>query len=128
MSLSGAEVGELTDTYLAAALFASVDEDGEALDTTYTVSDVDESARRSAADDVEGFFEANAGLIARAKEADRGYTDAQVAHDFWLTRNGHGAGFWDRGLGDVGEELTQVAKAYGSADLYVGDDGKVHLV
>jgi hypothetical protein len=41
----------------------------------------------------------------------------QVGHDFWLTRNGHGAGFWDRGLGDVGERLTTAAKVYGAQDL-----------
>jgi hypothetical protein len=27
------------------------------------------------------------------------YSESQAAVDFWLTRNGHGAGFWDRGLG-----------------------------
>ena len=47
--------------------------------------------------------------------------------DFWLTRNGHGAGFWDRGLGSVGDELTKNAKPFGSVDAYVGDDGKVYL-
>src|SRR5690606_5349913 len=24
------------------------------------------------------------------------YSDERFGHDFWLTRNGHGAGFWDR--------------------------------
>ncbi len=34
--------------------------------------------------------------------------------DFYLTRNGHGTGFWDRGYGDVGKRLTEAAKIYGS--------------
>lgn len=51
---------------------------------------------------------------------------AQVGHDFWLTRNGHGTGFWDRGLGDKGDRLTKAAKVYGSVDLYPDADGKVH--
>lgn len=51
---------------------------------------------------------------------------AAAGHDFWLTRNGHGAGFWDRGLGPVGERLADAAKVYGGTSLYVGDDGKVH--
>ena len=50
----------------------------------------------------------------------------QAAHDFWLTRNHHGAGFWDRGLGAAGERLTRAAYAYGWADLYLGDDGKIY--
>jgi hypothetical protein len=44
-----------------------------------------------------------------------------------LTRNGHGSGFWDRGLGKVGEQLTAACGPYGSSDLYVGDDGKVYV-
>jgi hypothetical protein len=28
--------------------------------------------------------------------AGRGYSLARAGHDFWLTRNGHGVGFWDR--------------------------------
>lgn len=54
---------------------------------------------------------------------DAGYPDDSCGHDLWLTRNGHGAGFWDRGLGDVGERLTAAAEACGACDLYVGDDG-----
>ena len=52
--------------------------------------------------------------------------EARAGHDFWLTRNGHGAGFWDRGLGDLGKRLSDAAKVYSSVDLYVGDDGRVY--
>lgn len=53
-------------------------------------------------------------------------SDGQFAHDFWLTRNHHGAGFWDRGLGSVGDKLTKCAHSFGSVDLYVGDDGLIY--
>lgn len=50
-----------------------------------------------------------------------------AGHDFWLTRNGHGAGFWD---GDwpqpYATELTNAAKAFGETSLYIGDDGKIY--
>jgi hypothetical protein len=50
-----------------------------------------------------------------------------AGHAFWLTRNGHGAGFWD---GDWPEPhasaLDEASKAFGSFDLYVGDDGMIH--
>lgn len=53
--------------------------------------------------------------------------DGYAGHDFWLTRNGHGAGFWD---GDWAEpaatRLTGAAKAFGEFNLYVGDDGKIY--
>lgn len=103
--------------YKEAALWSSTDEDGEPLDN-YELSPETEA---SMADDVEDFLE--------AAEEISGFEDldpAQVGHDFWLTRNRHGAGFWDRGLGALGSELTKLAHAYGGVDLYVGDDGLVY--
>lgn len=56
-----------------------------------------------------------------------GYTNSELAgHDFWLTRNGHGAGFWDRGLGDLGDKLTTKAESFSSVGLYIGDDGLLY--
>jgi len=46
----------------------------------------------------------------------------QVGHDFWLTRNGHGSGFWDRpeiyGGQENAEALTESANSFGSRDLF----------
>lgn len=53
-------------------------------------------------------------------------TDEQDGHDFYLTRNGHGVGYWDRGYGPIGDILTDAAKSYGTSGLYVGDDGKIY--
>jgi hypothetical protein len=47
--------------------------------------------------------------------------------DFWLTRNGHGAGFWDRGYGEAGDTLTERAHAFGEINLYAGEDGRLYL-
>lgn len=50
-----------------------------------------------------------------------------VAHDFWLIRNHHGAGFWDGDYPeDIGKRLTALAHTFGDCDLYVGDDGKIY--
>lgn len=54
------------------------------------------------------------------------YDAERAGVDFWLTRNGHGAGYQDRGLGPVGDELRKHAKAYGNVDLYRGDDGLIY--
>ena len=55
-----------------------------------------------------------------------------AGHDFWLTRNGHGTGFWDRtddvyGPGN-GEVLTQLAEKAGTAETYEGDDGRLYVM
>ena len=53
----------------------------------------------------------------------------QVGHDFWLTRNHHGSGFWDRdekyppGIADY---LYNISKQFGQVDLYIGDDGFIY--
>lgn len=49
------------------------------------------------------------------------WTESQAGHDFWLTRNHHGAGFWDRyakGAGrHLGDKLTEIAQKY--CEIYV---------
>jgi len=52
--------------------------------------------------------------------------DSQAGHDFWLTRNGHGAGFWDGDWPETGDALTEACRAYGEVELYVGDDCKIY--
>ncbi|QGZ16410.1 hypothetical protein Hena1_02600 [Erwinia phage Hena1] len=56
-----------------------------------------------------------------------GYDYANAGHDFWLTRNGHGAGFWDRGLGELGDRLTELSQSFGEKSPYIGDDGLLYL-
>lgn len=53
---------------------------------------------------------------------------SQNGHDFWLTRNHHGAGFWDRGYRDATAEfLTKESEKFGETDLYEGDDGQLYF-
>lgn len=56
-------------------------------------------------------------------------TDDMLGYDLWLTRNGHGAGFFDRDLPkhvlDTFEELCDIL---GTVDLYLGDDGNLHYI
>jgi hypothetical protein len=48
-------------------------------------------------------------------------------HDFLLTRNGHGCGFWDGDWPEeAGERLTAAAEKCGEFNLYVGDDGLLY--
>lgn len=111
-----------TEAYIEAMEFTDFHSDNEELQTADGLSD---ELLASLAADCEAFQEANADDLDEAYE-EHGYTTEQAGHDFWLTRNGHGAGFWDRGLGAVGTRLSDAAHAYGNCDLYVGDDGMVY--
>jgi hypothetical protein len=56
------------------------------------------------------------------------YDSAETfGHDLLLTRNGHGAGFWDRGLGELGDRLSEAARVYGSTSAEIVN-GKPVLV
>ena len=59
-----------------------------------------------------------------------GYSMARAGHDFWLTRNHHGAGFWDRtelAARGLGQRLTDYAHSFGERYTYAGDDGLIYL-
>ena len=51
--------------------------------------------------------------------------NARFGHDLYLTRERHGAGYWDRGLGELGDYLTDIAHAYGAAETLFDTDGTV---
>ena len=117
-----AKLSPFVVAYIDCALWASTDDDGEPLDQ-YTADDLTDRARAQMIEDCAAFAETYAEDLALT-EAD----DMQHGHDFWLTRNGHGAGFWDRGYkAELGRRLTDGAHAYGSCDLYVTDEGQIDI-
>ena len=112
-------LGEFMTAYVDCALWSSTDDNDEPLDSVYTIDDIDPATLFRMIEDCEQ-FQAN-------HEGDISDDVALAGHDFWLTRNGHGAGFWDGDWPDViGQRLTNAARAQGSYDLYVGDDCCIH--
>lgn len=107
--------------YIECALWSSLDDDGEPLDALCVWGDIADADYAAMAADVCRFLADNWDDVI---EHTGGM--AQVGHDLWLTRNGHGAGFWDRGLGELGDRLTQAAHDMGEVHLWVDFDGKVH--
>jgi len=118
-----------TQGYITCAPWSSTDnsreDGGDPLDDNYDESDIAPSTLAEIEADCADFQEANAADLTLYEEI-TGRPSDHAGHDFWLTRNGHGTGFWDRGAGDVGERLTKASKVYGSRDLYVGDDGLIY--
>lgn len=119
------DIDKFLHAYAVAALWSSTDEEGEPLDAVFSVGDIAPATLASMREDCADFIQSNAADLAEysARMGNEEWSgEDRAGHDFWLTRNGHGAGFWERGLGALGERLTSAAKVYGSADLYVGDD------
>lgn len=113
--------GTMAAAYITCALWSSLDDDGAPMDDTYDDDDIAPESLRAMRSDCARF-------LADHRSALELMSLAQMGHDLWLTRNHHGAGFWDRGYPRaVSDELTRDAHAYGPADLYVGDDGHVYV-
>lgn len=122
-------------SYVGAALWSSTDDQGEPLDDNRDRDDIATATLDAMRRDCAAFYAANELAIhcedaPLSRDFEGSYPARQAAmagHDFWLTRCGHGAGFWD---GDWPEpyasQLDHAARAMGNVDLYVGDDGKVY--
>lgn len=139
-----ADVDAFVRHYSITALWSSNDNaddsGGEPLDRHHEPDDIADETAAEMREHCLDFIKANQGHLDQAIElilaggthvkfeSEDFHHEAvtQLAHDFWLTRNGHGAGFWDRGLGTVGDILTSMCRPYGEYTLYLGDDGKIY--
>ncbi len=117
-----------THGYITAALWSSTDDNGEPLDAGRDGSDIAPDSRARMEKDCAAFFKNWHPLWDEAPDGSDYSADERAGHDFWLTRNRHGAGFWDRPeiYGETNAaRLTESAQAAGERWLYLGDDGKV---
>ncbi len=131
-----------TRGYIECALWASNDEStpsgGEPMDANYMIWDIADETIQKMIVDCKEFQDKNAVDLAKYCETLERSDNSKVAnhedplswagHDFWLTRNHHCAGFWDRdGISDeLGERLTEACRECHEWYLYVGDDKKIH--
>jgi hypothetical protein len=132
IALSGADIDGMVDGYLDAQLWAQRDndrEDDSMLDANYDRDDIAPAYIESVTAEFRELVAAHP-LAVRMYGAQRHYYagDGSVwehfGHDYYLTREHHGAGFWDRGLGHLGSYLTDIAHNAGEAeDLWDNGNG-----
>lgn len=113
--------------YVTAALWSSTDDGSQPLDDKHSAADIAPTALAKMRADCCAFIAQHDALLANATD------DELAGHDFWLSRNGHGAGFFDGTASEYGAnhksvcaDLQKAAQKFGSCDLYVGDDGKIY--
>lgn len=114
------DLEDMTAAYLECALWTASDECEQPLDQTYPyISDFTSETAERAKRVCEAFLTLYGQYIEQAiADVDGPACDyAQAGHDLWLTRNGHGTGFWDRGIGYAGDKLTEAAKTLGEANV-----------
>jgi hypothetical protein len=125
---------DFTQAYIETALWCGLDEE-EAIDRfggTYaaafddlapeTIEEMEQACR--------AFQESAGDLITDDACVSCGLEYNAIGHagfDFWLTRNRHGAGFWDGGWREPeASALAELARSFGEVNLYVGDDGLIY--
>lgn len=118
-------MNNFTLSYLEAALWSSIDDNDQPLDKNYGIDDLAPETLAAVIEDCRKFQEQNAADLATY---DGPWSAEEMGgHDFWLTRNHHGSGFWDGDWrGDVGQRLTEASGKFNEVTLYVGDDGKIY--
>jgi hypothetical protein len=105
--------------------------------TSYNINDFSTETLEKMKSDCNDFYNKYSELYHKA-----GWADDLAAHDFWLTRNRHGAGFQDREMNeldqelnhgiseeqfeDVKEMLIKASHSFGEFSLYLGDDGLIY--
>ena len=99
--------------YLVAALWTNE------MDEFSAVCDIDADSKADATIHCQRFLDEAGDLLTEE------WTDEQIGHDLWLTRGGHGAGFWDRGLPN-GDKLTEICKlAEFHGEVWVDTDNEI---
>ncbi len=124
-SLWQEKVELVTEHYIAAALWADAEEGTKprcpAAEAAQAAKVCDEFMRRCNASQHGRLFDL---AMARyehgyGKHSDAGSAEAAFGHDFWLTRQGHGTGFWDR------KELeSEIAPGLSLGDALTAEAGK----
>src|ERR1700676_2800960 len=109
---------KFTLAYIQCALWStndnSNDQGGDALDKNYGIKDIALETLKLIIADCKMFQTLNWDYLSDLDLE-------QAGHDFWLTRNRHGAGFWD---GDYPESidkiLTDASHSFGGVNFNVG--------
>ena len=115
-------IQEILKHYLICAIWSTNQEDGSPFDNDFEISDFSETAKKQALLDIESFVKKAGSLL-------NGITDEQIGHDIWLTRNRHGAGFWDRDFinKEIGEKLTDIAHELGETSITISDSNELEF-
>ncbi len=91
------------------------------LDSRFGIYDFTADALRQACWDCDAF---------RASHSDdlEDEDDGHAGHNFWLNRNGHGAGFWDGDYEEKkGERLSAGCEAFRELHVWVDEEGALHF-
>lgn len=114
------DIDDILKAYFECALWTEEDNQ-EINEKDLNIHDITDESKQEAREQIEWFVET-------AGDALNDIKDDSIGNDLWLTRNGHGAGFWDRKYDeDVRELLTFLCYNLGEAYIEVDDNDKIRI-
>lgn len=113
------DAGPFVQAYVECALWSSIGDNDEPLEKNYNWTHLAPETLSKIIEDCKQFQE---------KANLDNYPIGHAGHDFWLTRNRHGAGFWENDFGteEQCKELTKLAHSFGECWLHV-HRGKLYI-
>jgi hypothetical protein len=112
------DVNEVLPSYLETALWAEESDENGLKEKT--IFDVDEKSKEIARQDIIDFIKT---AKEQAPDELNSYDANALGHNLWLSRNGHGVGFFD----DWNDTLQNIARNMKEKNIYVGNDGFVYI-
>lgn len=126
-------IDRMVRQYLETALWSSNDEStpqgGVPLDRNYEISDISKESVERAKADCQKFYDQAEVILGKNGDEIISLDETKLGHDFWLSRNRHGAGFFDADYLDdeMKDALQDLAESFGEVNLIVGDDEVLYM-
>lgn len=114
------QLDDFTRAYIEAMLWSTIDEKtGNFFENNYGASDFTFEAMTDIIEECQWFQKTYAEHIAGQEK--------MAGHDFWLTREGHGSGYWDGDWEDpAGTELYEACKPFNANAMVWEENGNLH--
>jgi len=124
--MNESDLDRFTNAFIEAFYFADTGEDGQ----PDSDADLSEACRLDIEADCRSFWR-RFGRYLTTETCRKAFDDpvTQAGYDFYMTRQGHGVGFWEDewpGPARHRDLLTKAAKGYGELFMYQGDDGLIY--
>lgn len=118
-------VRDFWKSYMVTALWSSTDQtNDEPFDYRYTIQNISAHSMHDMLQTCEKFIDA---AYMQLGELIYEIPASQMGHDFWLSQNHHGAGFWDSTMPkNIGDKLHKISQNFPEAMIFLGDDGNLH--
>ena len=112
------DVNEILNSYLETAIWAEESDENDLQGKT--IQEIDKNSKANSAIEIYQFLQK---AQQEASDELNTYDEEAIGHNLWLSRNGHGAGFFD----DNNDKLQNLARNMKPVDIYLGNDNKIYI-